>query len=46
MSEWKVAKIVEAAGPAFDAVKAREDLRAEAARANVVVCVEINHFVG
>ena len=46
LSEWKVAKIVEAAGPAFDAVKAREDLRKEAARADVVVCVEINQCVG
>ena len=37
LSEWKVAKIVEAAGPTFDAAAAREDLRKEAARADVVV---------
>ena len=37
LSEWKVAKIVEAAGPAFDEAAAREDLRKEAARADVVV---------
>ena len=37
LSEWKVAKIVEAAGPAFDEAAAREDLRAEAMKAEVVV---------
>ena len=37
LSEWKVAKIVEAAGPQFDAAAAREDLRKEAMKADVVV---------
>ena len=37
LADWKVAKIVEAAGPAFDAEKAREDLRKEAMKADVVV---------
>ena len=46
LADWKVAKIVEAAGPQFDAAAAREDLHTEAARADVVVCVEINQCVG
>ena len=37
LSEWKCEKIVEAAGLEFDAAAALNDLRAEAARADVVV---------